>query len=350
MQEVEKFTYEDYIKYLEQKRGLAEEGEVYRLEEVHQYKDKGFKIILNNKEEVAQLINQVLKVKDTPYAILPEEITKYNSSFITRDFRTKEADIVYKKEGEDIFFLIEQQSQIDYSMPYRILNYSIEIIRNAISKDKVKNKGYKMPVVYPIVLYTGKKKWDAKAYFEQSQMRLQGVKEDIFTHYNLVDINNYTEEELWSQENFLSRILLLEKAKQKDTIKEYLQKIEKEDLKSSEVNVLLQMIYSSINRRIGEKEIQKFIEKMKNKKGGKDMLTALEEYFDSLIDEGIEKGMQEGMKTGMKTGIKEGMKTGKLKMLKQAVKNMIQFGEKDEKIMKYMGIEKEELERIKGMI
>lgn len=59
-----------------------------------------------------------MKVKDTQYAISPEEITKYNSSFITRDFRTKEADVVYKKKGTDIFFLIEQQSQIDYSMAY----------------------------------------------------------------------------------------------------------------------------------------------------------------------------------------------------------------------------------------
>lgn len=195
-----------------------------------------------------------------------------------------------------------------------------------------------MPVVYPIVLYTGNKKWDAKEYFEQSQMRLRGIEENVFTHYNLVDINNYTEEELWRQENFLSRILLLEKAKQNNSMKEYLQKIEKEDWKSSEFNVLLQMIYSSINRRIGEEEIQNFIEKMKNKEGGNGMLTALEEYFDSLIDEGIEKGM------------KKGEKTGKLEMLKQAIKNMMQFGEEDEKIMKYMGIEKEELEKIKGMI
>ena len=37
-------------------------------------------------------------------------------------------------------------------------------------------------------------------------------------------------------------------------------------------------------------------------------------------------------------------------MLKQAVKNMLQYGEKDDKIMKYMGIKKEELENIKGMI
>ena len=76
-------------------------------------------------------------------------------------------DTIYKKKEEDIFFLIEQQSEIDYSMPYRLLNYCVEIIRYAVNKKQLRNKGYKMPVVYPIVLYTGKRKWNVKKYFEE---------------------------------------------------------------------------------------------------------------------------------------------------------------------------------------
>ena len=60
--------------------------------------------------------------------------------------------------------------------------------------------------------------------------------------------------------------------------------------------------------------------------------------------------MEEGMQKGMQKGLQKGLQNGKLEMLKQAVKNMLQYGEKDEKIMKYMGIKKEELENIKGMI
>ena len=47
-------------------------------------------------------------------------------------------------------------------MPYRILEYEIEIMKSAIDIRKVKNKEYKLPLVIPIVLYTGKKKWDAQ--------------------------------------------------------------------------------------------------------------------------------------------------------------------------------------------
>ena len=226
-------------------------------------------------------------------------------------------------------------------MAYRILNYCIEIIRSAVDRDKLGKKTYQIPEVYPIVLYTGKAKWNAKKYFEECQAKLKGVQQKNFTSYNLIDINNYTEEELWEQDNFLSKILLLEKAKQKDQIKEYLDRIEKENLRDREINILIKMIHGSYGRRIG-KDIQEFIKKITTRKGGDNMLTALEEYLDSLADEGLKKGMEEGLQ--------KGLQNGKLEMLKQAVKNMLQYGEKDYKIMKYMGIKKEELENIKGMI
>lgn len=47
---------------------------------------------------------------------------------------------------------------------------------------------------------------------------------------------------------------------------------------------------------------------------------------------------------------KEGRKEGKREFLKQTVRNMLQFGETEEKIMKYIGINKEELNEIKKAI
>ena len=226
MKEIKKFTYDDYLKY-KKLEVLREDSESYKLNQLHQYKDKGFKLVLEEREEAAEFINRAMGIKGTSYALEKEDIEKYNSSFITQDFKAKESDLVYKKKEEDIFFLIEQQSEIDYSMAYRILNYCIEIIRGAVDKNRLGRKTYQMPVVYPIVLYTGRTKWNAKKYFEKCQVRLRGIQGKNFASYNLIDINNYTEEELWEQENFLSKILLLEKAKQKDKIADYLHRMEK---------------------------------------------------------------------------------------------------------------------------
>ena len=123
--------------------------------------------MLDNKSDTVKFINKVLKTK-----LKEDDIEKYNSSFVNKIFQNQEADIVYKIKNKNIFFLIEQQTKIDYSMPYRILEYQLEIIKSAIDIEKLKNKSYKIPQVYPIVLYTGKRKWNAKKFLEDCQEKL----------------------------------------------------------------------------------------------------------------------------------------------------------------------------------
>lgn len=298
-----KFTYQDYLTYTEEQYGtcmmVCEEETPYYIENIHQYKDKGYKIVLSDKEEAVQFINQVFQLENSSNSLKKEDIEQYNSSFITKDFKSKESDIVYKKKQEDIFFLIEQQSKIDYSMPYRILNYCIEIMRKAVDKQKLGRKDYKLPVVYAIVLYTGSQKWNAKTFFEECQAKQKGIQNYTFTKYTLVDINHYTEEELWRQNNFLSKMLLLEKAKKENQMENYIKKIAKEYLNNEQAEILANMIYNSVDRKVGEETVIEFMKNRKKQKGGKHM-SALEEYLDSLIDIGLEKGRKQGIKEGIK--------------------------------------------------
>lgn len=141
-----------------------------------------------------------------------ENIEKYNSSFINKIFQNKEADVVYKLKDRNIFFLIEHQTKIDYSMPLRILEYSLAIIKSAVNPKSIKNKSCKIPLVIPIVLYTGKRKWNANEYLEQCQETLAGINIKM-GNYNLVDINNFTEKELLEDDTFITKMMLIEKAK-----------------------------------------------------------------------------------------------------------------------------------------
>lgn len=61
-------------------------------------------------------------------------------------------------------------------MPYRILEYEVAIIESAINMNKIKNKEYKIPLVIPIVLYTGNKKWNAKKYLKECQEEFERTK------------------------------------------------------------------------------------------------------------------------------------------------------------------------------
>ncbi len=191
--------------------------------------DKIFKTILEDKKEVINLINKRLNLK---YKINEEEIEKYNSSFITKTLKNKESDIIYKLKNRKIFFMIEHQTKIDYKMPLRILEYENEIMRSSIEYEKINRKNYKLPLIIPIVLYAGRKNWDAKTYIGEVQERLEGYEELEFARYNVIDINNLSNKELLKEESLLSKIMLLEKAKNNEELIKCLDEVSDETSKN----------------------------------------------------------------------------------------------------------------------
>ena len=107
-------------------------------------------------------------------------------------------------KDKNIFFLIEHQTKIDYSMPFRILEYEVAIMKSAIDENKINTPNYKLPLVIPIVLYTGNKKWNAAEYLQKSQETLRNIKEDV-GRYNLIDINDLEEKELLEDDTFITK-------------------------------------------------------------------------------------------------------------------------------------------------
>ena len=154
------FTIKEYVLY--KKQYILNNMTLNDINEEYQYinnsHDKIFRKVLEDKNNAIKIINRMLKEDKVSI----EEIEKYNSSYISSKLANSEADIVYKVINQDVFFLIEHQTKIDYSMPYRILKYELEIIESVLIDKNYKNKKYKYPIVIPIVLYTGNKKWNAK--------------------------------------------------------------------------------------------------------------------------------------------------------------------------------------------
>ena len=166
---IKTIKYENYFEIEESTLMEPEEIYTYNIDNEH---DKLFKDLLSDKEETRKFINKFLKL---PEPLKQNELELYNSSYITSEYKSKEADIVYKKKDEDIFFLIEHQSTVDISMPYRIKNYAVEILRTAVDKSKIHQIDYEYPLVIAIVLYTGDKKWNAKLKFEDMQKKLPRI-------------------------------------------------------------------------------------------------------------------------------------------------------------------------------
>ena len=289
----------------------------------HQH-DKIFRTVLDRKSDALALINKALNTQ-----LEVQDIEKYNSSFINKVFQNREADIVYKIKDRSIFILIEHQTKVDYLMPYRILEYEVAIMQSAIDLDKIKNKESKIPLVIPIVLYTGNKKWNAKKYLEENQEKIEGI-ENGLGNYNLIDINEMTEKELLEDNSFISKMILIEKSKNTENIVEILEKIVK-ITKEEDKETLRRIISIILEEKIGITKAKELIEKMEGDEGK--ML--------AVVDM-IRRENQMYIEIGKKEGKKEGKLEEKIKI----VTNMLKEKFNVEMIQKITGVDKEEIEKI----
>lgn len=91
--------------------------------------DKSFKNILSEVDEMSKFLSQYLG-----WEVKKEDLEKYKNSFITKQYKNKESDTIYKHKNKEIYYLIEHQSTIDVRMPNRMLSYYEELIED-IYKD-----------------------------------------------------------------------------------------------------------------------------------------------------------------------------------------------------------------------
>ena len=247
------------------------------IKRIHHEHDKIMKKILSNKKEAVKFINRTVNLQNK---VTPESIEIYNKEYITDSLEIRQADVIYKLKNNNIFFLIEHQSKVDYSIPYRILEYKTEILKYNVDKERMKQKDYKMPLIIAIVLYTGKESWKVKQEFLQVQEECSTYLKEklgISSFYILEDINKISEEELLKSNNFLEKIFLLEKSKSKEDLKENFKKIiqklkreeqegkiTKEDKEEFEEDIIKILV-----PKIGQEEIKEQIEKSREGVEGK---------------------------------------------------------------------------------
>ena len=301
--------------------------------EINQEHDKIFRTILDKKENAALIINKAINAK-----IEIKDIVKYKNSFVNKVFQNREADIVYKMKDKNIFFLIEHQTRIDYSMPFRILEYEVAIMKSAIDMNKIKTKNYKLPLVISIVLYTGNRKWNAAEYLQKSQETLRNIKEDV-GKYNLIDVNNLTEKELLEDDTFITKMMLIEKSKNTEETVETLEKVI-ERTKEEDKDVLIRIIKIVFKEKLGDDEVERLVNKIEEGRG-KEVLAVVDmirRENQMYIDMGRKEGKKEGKIEGKIEGIKE-------KSIEIAKKLLSKNTSKKE-ISEITGLDETEIERI----
>lgn len=332
------FSYIEYLKYsriIKEEYSLNEEVAEYKYDnkKINHIHDKTFRKILDDKKEFTIFINKIFNLEEK---LEEKDIEKYNRKFVSVDYTNQESDVIYKLKNKEIFILVEHQTKIDKKMPIRILKYELEIIRSRMDE----NNRLEFPIIIPIVLYTGKQRWNAKINYpsyNSELARYRGLKK---VEYNLVDINDYTIEDLYKENSILTKIMILEKSNK------YIEIINNVDKIVNKVNdsklytqtqkeMLLNILNNTMINIVGNKKMKEYKIKLK---GGENMLA---------LYEMIENERNEIYSTGIKEGKVKGKIEGKIEGIKAIAKKMLRMKFDKDTIMKATGIKEEELEMLK---
>lgn len=334
-------TIKDYYKYRNTAGSLSEfiineESTPYN-SKVNNEPNKLFRDLLLDKNQVAQILNKFFNFRKE---VKVTDLEKYNSSFISQTYQNQETNIIYKVKDRNIFFLLEHLSYVDYSMPYRILKYSLEIIRNAIDLEELQKENYKYPKVIPIVIYTGYKKWNSAIEYHTIEDKIIEYQENnIDAKYNLIDINNCTKKELLENENMILKMLAIEKCKSKQELIEALIYIINNLDYEEDKRKTIRIIEYILNQIIEKKEAKKLLKMLENN----------EEVIE-LLSENLMREKMEIIRRAKIDGKKEARAEAKAEMLCILIKNMLKSNESEEKIIKYLEISEQQFEELKKSI
>ena len=270
---------------------IREETEKYYINQKH---DKIFKEMLSDKKSTVDFINSFLHLN-----LVEDDIEKYEKEFRTSEFSNVEADVVYKIKNKNVFILIEHQSSVDYKMSYRIMCYKYAIIESVIDKKRLKEKSYRIPMVIPVVLYTGKRKWK-RLLINDIEEKVEGYAEN-WLEYTLIDVNKFSKEQLLADNLIITKAMLIEKSKNKEELYRNIEEvinIQKE--KKAFDNLQLEKLITYELSETEDKNIMhEFIEKIRNIEGSEEIMT----NASRIINREIRKERKAGLEQGIQQGI-----------------------------------------------
>lgn len=268
--------------------------------------DAAFKAAFRKKELAADFFR----------TYLPENIRRHidfdsleitEGCYVDEKLRDQHSDIVYKTKirGMEVFLyiLFEHQSSPDPVMIFRLLCYMVNLWKEYREQHP---KSKKLPVIIPLVLYHGKKKWNSPLHFREM---FKGYKKDFslfvpdFT-CQFYDLKDYRDEMLVMGNHMaLGAMLHLFKhifdedfGQHLLRVMEILSQIREPQIALEFLELALRYVYHARNE--DENTVRKYIEQ-----GA--------EYFDDekarevtmTIAERIERrGEKRGRKIGEKTG------------------------------------------------
>jgi predicted transposase/invertase (TIGR01784 family) len=288
--------------------------------------DKAYKSLFSHPQMVEGLLKDFVQeswVEHLDFSTLE----KVSSSYITRDRKSRETDVIYKiKYGNKnlyIYILIEFQSTVEKFMALRVLNYVILFYEDLLKQKKIKDK---LPFVFPMVLYNGDNRWTAPV--EISKL-INYPSEDLTKYlvhfsYNLISVNTIDKQSLAHLKDAVQILFYLENSDGEE-FDDNMERISDAIFSISDVSLkkeLYSFLVGFTQKKGWEESRLETIEAMEEVKTM--LRTSMEEYKKKLIEKGKEQGIEQGIEKGKEQGIEQGIKQERINVAKNMIKERVE--------------------------
>lgn len=206
-------------------------------------------------------------------------------SFIEESLRDSFVDMLFSVKCKDrdgfIFILLEHQSVPDHFMAFRLKKYMIHILDQYMNKNP---KAKKLPIIYPIVLYNGKRKYTVSrniwGLFEDPEF----IKKLWINDYQLINVHEIPDERLkerlWAGtlQFFMKHIWERDLVKMWEEVTGILPELVKVDIGYNYIKILL--TYSLTKMEETDKiKLQNILNKALGTKGEEAMVSVAEKWY-----------------------------------------------------------------------
>lgn len=191
--------------------------------------DEGYKLLFSHASMVADVLRGFVKedwVKEVDF----ESLERVEGSYVSEKLRRRESDMLWKVKWRSrslyVYILMEFQTRVDRFMAIRLMGY-LALLYQDLIRQKAFTRSGKLPPVFLLVLYNGKRRWlsalDVADLIESVPGGLEAYRPHL--RYALLDEGQIPEMELESERNLAAALFRMEKSRDVEGLRQAVSQI-----------------------------------------------------------------------------------------------------------------------------
>ncbi len=257
--------------------------------------------------------------KDLDYSTLE----RVNSSFVSEQLRSSLGDCIWRLKLHGhwayVYLLLEFQSRPDSGMAVRMLGYTHQLYVD-LSKSHAGPEPFTLPLVLPIVLYNGDRRWNAATALQD--MIPGRIPEDLLAwqpqmRYGLLDAQRTTLEPGLAEHNRVAALIGLEQASSEEAYVRALRLL-LGGLAGDEWQVLRRSLGMWLSQILPNEIVHaNVLETLEQDEDPVMLADRMKQWYDQRYERGIQQGLVQGLEKGIEKGIEQGLLAGEARVLER---------------------------------